>query len=181
MTADNEPPHDDRASLDTGAPAAPELEKLRAEREELLAQLQRARADYQNLRKRTQVDIDNSVRRSLESLLQSLFLVVDNLDLALAAPGGCEDAHGLARGVQLTRDQLLGALAQEGARPIPESAEFDPRLHEAVASVESTTCAAGSVVASLRRGWTWRGQVVRPAHVQVAAAPKEQADEATTD
>jgi molecular chaperone GrpE len=139
--------------------------------DELAAQLARARADYQNLRKRTQVDIDNAVRRSLENLLQNLFVVVDNLDFALRVEAKSEDARQIAHGVELTRRQFLHALAQEGATPIPESATFDPKLHEAVSTTPSPEHAPGAIVNVLRRGWTWRGAVLRPTHVQVAVAP----------
>jgi molecular chaperone GrpE len=138
--------------------------------DELTAQLARARADYQNLRKRTQVDIDNAVRRSLENLLQNLFVVVDNLDFALLVEPKSDDARQLAHGVELTRKQFLHALAQEGAAPIPESEQFDPKLHEAVSTTPSAEHAPGAIVNVLRRGWTWRGAVLRPTHVQVAVA-----------
>jgi molecular chaperone GrpE len=173
MTPDPRPQRDER-NADVGTAAPPELEKLQAEREDLLAQLQRSRADYQNLRKRTQLDVDNAVRRSLEGLLQGLFLVVDNLDLALGSSAAGSEAKNLASGVELTRKQLLTTLAQEGAEPIPASPTFDPRLHEAVSSAPpDREHPPGSVVDTLRRGWSWRGQVLRPAHVRVAAAPRE--------
>lgn len=157
---------------DAGATSAgPARDQLATERDEFAAQLARARADYQNLRKRTQLDIDNAVRRSLENLLQNLFVVVDNLDFALQVEAKSDDARQLAHGVELTRMQFLHALQQEGASPIPASDSFDPKLHEAVSTVATTTHAPGAIVAVLRRGWTWRGAVLRPSHVQVAAAP----------
>ena len=148
-----------------------ETERLRAERDDLLAQLARARADYQNLRKRTQVDIDNSVRRSLEGLLAGMLGVVDHLDFALATKVDSEDGKALAKGVELTRLQLQQVLAQENVQPIAETLAFDPNLHEAVSLVESSVRKPGEIVATLRRGWTWRGQVLRAAQVQVAKAP----------
>lgn len=171
------------SSAASSAPAGPTQEQLSAERDEFASQLARARADYQNLRKRTQLDIDNAVRRSLENLLQNLFVVVDNLDFALQMEPKSDDARQLAQGVELTRLQFLHALAQEGASPIPTADTFDPKLHEAVSTVASTTKAPGEIVAVLRRGWTWRGTVLRPCHVQVAAAPasKPAVDAAPTE
>lgn len=156
---------------DSAAPTAPSRDQLAMERDEAAAQLARARADYQNLRKRTQLDIDNAVRRSLENLLQNLFVVVDNLDFALQVEAKSHDARQLAHGVELTRKQFLHALTQEGASPIPASSTFDPKLHEAVSTIPSATHEPGAIVAVLRRGWTWRGAVLRPSHVQVATAP----------
>ena len=169
----NEPAQQDDEGR--GTATAPEVDKLKTERDDLLAQLARARADYQNLRKRTQIDADNSVRRSLEGLLQGLILVVDHLDLALSSPSKGDEARALARGVEMTREQLLRTLAQEGAQPVLETDEFDPNLHEAVATLPTLEHPPGTIVATLRRGWTWRGQVLRPAHVQVAAPPADTA------
>ncbi len=169
------------ASDASGASPSAERDALRAERDELVTQLARARADYQNLRKRTQLDIDNAVRRSLENLLQNLFVVVDNLDFALKTDARSEDARQLAHGVELTRRQFLHALSQEGAAPIPDSAQFDPKLHEAVTTVQSAEHAPGAVVDVLRRGWTWRGTVLRASHVRVAAAPAVQTHSSGSD
>lgn len=164
----NEPADEGRASTEA---ELGEHEQLRAERDELLSQLQRARADYQNLRKRTQVDIENSVRRSLEGLLQGLLLVVDNLDFALRSSVESPDAKNLAQGVEMTRTQFMHVLAQENVQPIAETRAFDPNLHEAVSTAESASHAEGEIILVLRRGWTWRGQVLRAAQVQVARAP----------
>lgn len=164
-------PNQQAHSEQSGGAAGGEFEALRAERDELAAQLARARADYQNLRKRTQLDVDNAVRRSLENLLQNLFVVVDNLDFALRVEARSEDARQLAHGVDLTRMQFLHALTQEGATPIPDAKTFDTKLHEAVSTAPSTEHPPGTILQVLRRGWTWRGTVLRPAHVQVAAAP----------
>lgn len=153
-----------------------ELERLARERDELAAKLQRATADYQNLRRRQQSDVDAALRRGLESLLQNLLLVLDHLDLALAAPRESPEAESFSRGVALTRDQFLSVLAQEGVTPIDAVGNFDPSRHEAVATVERDDVPPGTVVEVLRRGFAWRDKVLRVAHVRVAAAPKNGTD-----
>lgn len=151
--------------------AAPDATALAAERDDYLARWQRAAADYQNLKRRSATEVEGAVRRSLESLLAGLLLVVDHLDLALSAEVHSDDARSLAEGVRLTRDQLLGTLRQEGVEPTPEGGAFDTRLHEAVAAVERADLEPGQVVDTLRRGYTWRGQVLRAAHVRISRAP----------
>lgn len=160
------------------APEAEDLETLTRERDELLARFQRAQADYQNLKRRMATEVEGAVRRSLEGLLESLLLVVDHLELALAAPAESEDARALTQGVRLTCDQLLRSLAAEGVEPIATEGTFDPNLHEAVATLETGEVEPGQVVDSLRRGYTWRGQVLRAAHVRVARAPEPATPEA---
>ena len=156
---------------DEPQPGAAGPEELERERDEYLARWQRAQADYQNLKRRSQSEVEGAVRRSLEGLLSGLLLVVDHLELALASPAESEDAQNLARGVELTRDQLLVALRQQGVEPIREADQFDPALHEAVATVETDEVASGRVVDTLRRGYTWGDHVLRYAHVRVARAP----------
>lgn len=145
---------------------------LAAERDDYLARWQRAAADYQNLKRRSASEVDNAVRRSLEGLLTGLLLVVDHLDLALSSPVESDDARALSEGVRLTRDQLLGTLRGEGVEPIADGGAFDPNLHEAVATLERDDVEPGQVVDTLRRGYTWRGQVLRAAQVRVSREPQ---------
>lgn len=147
---------------------APEYDALRAERDEYLQQWKRAQADYQNLRRRNQLDFETAQRRGFERLFGNLLLVLDSLDMALAAPASSEDARALAAGVRLTRDQLLAALEAEELRPMNEGGAFDPALHQAVAE-EAAPGEAGRILATLRRGYTWKGAVLRPAQVRVSA------------
>ncbi len=154
-----------------GADPAAQLEELRREREDYLARWQRAAADYQNLKRRSAQEVEGAVRRSLEQLLAGLLLVLDHLELALSSPAESEDGQSLAQGVRLTRDQLLALLRKEGVEPIrEEDRHFDPNLHEAVATVERDDLEPGSVADIVRPGYTWRGQVLRTAHVRVARA-----------
>jgi molecular chaperone GrpE len=147
---------------------APEYDALRAERDEYLQQWKRAQADYQNLRRRNQLDFETAQRRGFERLFGNLLLVLDSLDMALAAPATSEDARALAAGVRLTREQLLAALEAEELRPMNEGGAFDPALHQAVAE-EAAPGEAGRILATLRRGYTWKGAVLRPAQVRVSA------------
>ncbi len=156
-----------------------ELERLRHEAQEHKERWLRAQADYQNLRRRQQTDIDNALRRALESLLQNLLVVVDHLELALAADARSEDAGVLAQGVRQTREQLLGVLRQEGVQPIAHSRAFDANLHQAVATVVSSEHAPGEIVDFLREGYTLRGLVLRAAHVRVAVAAGQPKDGGT--
>lgn len=152
--------------------AEPDAVALAAERDDYLARWQRAAADYQNLKRRSAGEVDNAVRRSLENLLAGLLLVVDHLELALSSRVEHDDARTLADGVRLTRDQLLGTLRQEGVEPTPEGGAFDPNLHQAVAALERADLEPGVVIDTLRRGYTWRGQVLRAAQVRVSRAPQ---------
>lgn len=142
---------------------------LRKQRDEYLALWQRAQADYKNLKRRSGVEVDGAVRRNMAPLLENLLLVLDYLDMALQSPAELQETKDLAMGVSLTRDQLLRALDQEEVVAISTSGSFDPEQHQAVARVEDSGLEPGSIVGTKRSGYSWRGIVLRPAQVDVAA------------
>lgn len=166
------------------SPADPSaFEELTRERDDYIARWQRAQADFQNLRRRTQSDIDVAVRRSQQSLLEGMLLAIDQLDLALAAPRAGTAADQLARGVDMTRSELLRTLAGSGVRPMADLApgdRFDPALHQAVASIPRAEREPGTIVEVVRTGYSWGELVLRPAQVVVASTP-ENADLAESD
>jgi molecular chaperone GrpE len=158
----------ERASdAEDGDPAA-SLASVERERDEHLANWKRAQADYQNLRRRLQTDIDAAVQRAKKPLLQNLLLVLDYLEMALATPCTTRESKDVLAGVEMTRNALQSTLERENVRAIPEGGAFDSALHEAVERVETKTVKAGEIVHTLRRGYTADGQVLRPAQVKVA-------------
>jgi molecular chaperone GrpE len=160
------------ASASKAASAGDEFLRAQRERDEYLAQWKRAQADYQNLKRRAAADFEAQLRHDKKRLLSDLLLVLDSLQMALGAPAASDEAKALAAGVKLTQDQLLAALDKEELRAIPEQERFDPALHEAVAQTPDAG-AAGRVLQTLRRGYTWKGAVLRAAQVRVSCALAE--------
>jgi molecular chaperone GrpE len=164
----------DQATPEDADARVAELESRYADLE---ARWLRAQADYQNSRRRAQQELDSALFRTLQPLLDELLLVADYLDLALATPASGEEAKALAAGVALTRSKLLQALEQVGVRPIPTTGAFDPALHDAAESRVSDDHEAGTILATVRPGYTWQERILRPARVVVAAstdrAPKK--------
>ena len=152
-------------------PPQAELGELRRERDEYLASWQRSQADYQNLRRRLQSDIDAAVQRAQVPLVQDLLLVMDYLEMALATPCATQDCKNVLQGIELTKSVLTRALDRVKVRPVADADTFDSSLHQAVERVETAEREPGSVLATLRRGYTQDGQVLRPAQVKVAVAP----------
>jgi molecular chaperone GrpE len=145
--------------------------ELEARCDELQDRLLRVQADYQNSRRRAQAELENALLRTLQPLLDELLLVLDYLDMALSAPLESPDARSLAAGVELTRSKLQAALELTDVRPIPTSGRFDPAWHEALESRPSPLVEPGTILATVRPGYTWQGRVLRPARVIVAGGP----------
>jgi molecular chaperone GrpE len=166
---------DDTTDLDDEPQTAAESEAgandAETQRDEYLAALQRSQADYQNLRRRLQSDIDAAVGRAKGPLLQDLLLVLDYLDMALAVPVTGAEGKNLHAGVEMTRGQLVRALDREGVKPVADSGPFDASVHDAVESVATDDVPPNSIVATQSKGYTMKGAVLRPAQVKVAVAP----------
>jgi molecular chaperone GrpE len=156
-------------------------------RRELEAERQRA-AEQLQARARTQADFDNYRRRMLTEqarwrddavadALRQLLPVFDNLERATQAAG---ELDAVKQGVDLTLRQLRGTLGTLGLEEIEvgEHAPFDPTRHEAMMQVESAEHAEGEVVRVERRGYSYKGALLRPALVAVAKAPAGRGDPA---
>jgi molecular chaperone GrpE len=126
----------------------------------------RTLADFENFRKRSEREREESKRYALGEPLRDLLEVVDNLELALAAEGSRDD---LKLGVELILRQLRDLLRRHGVREIEAAgARFDPMVHEAVSRQEDAAVEAPTVVEELRRGYQLHDRLLRPAMVRVA-------------
>lgn len=150
---------------------AEEVQKLTAEKQELTDTLVRRQADFENYRKRVEKERQQERHRGVEHLVEKLLPVLDAFDNALAA----EDDPAYVqyrKGFELTRRQLWETLAKAGLERIDTAGKkFDPHLHHAIQSVETSEQPDGTVVDELQTGYTFHGRVLRPAMVRVAAQP----------
>jgi molecular chaperone GrpE len=126
----------------------------------------RAKADAENIRKRSQTDIANAHNYALEGFTTELLGVRDSLEAALVAHNATPEA--LRSGVELTLKLLTAAFEKFGIREVnPVGEKFDPHRHQGISVVESDAD-AGTVVDVLQKGYVLNDRVVRPALVTVA-------------
>ncbi len=141
--------------------------EARSEAGEYLDTLQRVAAEFDNYRKRTERDHADTVLRASQRLIERLLPTLDSFDAALGYEAGSEGEVSILEGLRSTHDLLMETLAGEGFAPIAANGvPFDPAVHEAVAG-PSEEGDGELVVRELRRGYTLRGRVVRPALVTV--------------
>lgn len=156
-----------------------EIEALEAERDDYKERWLRAQADFQNLRRRTGADIDSAVVRAKSEVLSEAITILDYLDMALATPVTTDEAKNLKIGVEMTRGQLQGLFDRLSVKPIPGSDTFDPLIHQAVSTVETTDKEPGTIIEVVRNGYLMGETVLRFTQVRVAAAPEPPAAEAS--
>ena len=149
---------------------APETEYVSALRAELQQEQDRnlrARADFENYRRRVERDRDAAGRQAKREILLALVDLADGFDRALVHINESPDSVVVGLGGMQRR---LGSLLEaEGVKAFESIGHpFDPTRHEAVATVRDGGVASGTVVDEAGRGYLWKDELLRPARVRVA-------------
>lgn len=162
------PSGEDETEADANV-ATPEIQKLQAEKQELMNTLVRRQADFENYRKRIEKERHADRHRGVELFVEQLLPVLDAFDNALTGADKGANAE-YRKGFELIRRQLWDVVSKQGVKRIDAvGKEFDPHLHHAIDSVETADHREGTVVAELQPGYTFHDRVLRPAMVRVAA------------
>jgi molecular chaperone GrpE len=150
------------------------IEEERKRNEEYLTSLRYLQADFENYRKRVDREIRELEEFSTLGIVRKLIPVLDDLDLAVASATKAED-KGLLEGVKMVQKNLGSALESEGLQRIKAVGEpFDPSAHEAVDKVQGKDNSEDMVVEEMRKGYRFKGKVLRPSAVKVAVAARQE-------
>ena len=164
-------PSEEQRPADPNAPAqAPEqrLAELEARHAEVSDAYLRAKAEAENVRRRSEEEMAKARKYAVESFADSLLPVKDSLEAALAIPNAT--AEQVLEGVHATLRQLASVLERNKVLEInpPAGTRFDPHQHQAISMVPAEQ-EANTVVAVLQKGYLIADRVLRPALVTVAA------------
>ena len=151
---------------EAGQNACAEIEeKAKAEIEDMRL---RMAAEMDNFKKRLTREHQEQMRYASERVLSDLLPALDNLDLAIQYGSTHEACKDMMQGIELTRKQLLDAVAKNGLTSVGEKGEaFDPALHEAVGVEGAEGVEPGAVSRVLQRGYKLHDRLLRPAKVMV--------------
>ena len=134
--------------------------------------LLRTRAEIDNIRRRTEQDVEKAHKFALEKFAKDILNTIDNLERALATPANMEDesVKALFDGVELTLKELLATVARFGVEPVGVVGEvFNPDLHQAISMQPMEGFETNQITTVLQKGYLLNGRVIRPAMVMVAA------------
>jgi molecular chaperone GrpE len=144
------------------------LEDARNKADEHWNEVLRLRAEMDNLRKRTERDIENARKYALEKFIESLLSVADSLDLGLKACQEATDLAALQQGTEMMHSQFFQTLERFGVKPIdPLGEPFNPDLHQAIA-MQPSDGEPNRVIQVLQKGYQLNDRVLRPALVIVS-------------
>jgi molecular chaperone GrpE len=168
-------PETSETTVDTSAPSGSdsnsaihaELEVALAKVSELQDAYLRAKAEADNIRRRSQDEVAKAHKYGIEKFAESLVPVMDSLHAALATQNATPET--MKEGMEITLRQLVAAFEKGGVVELnPVGEKFDPRRHQAIASVPAEA-EPNTVVAVMQRGYLIADRVLRPALVTVAA------------
>ena len=191
VDVENQTPEDDQPTADAAESATEEpaadtsnedlsleqaLEKLA--QAELAADrakddLLRVQAEMQNLRRRTEQDVEKAHKFGQERFSTELLSVMDNLERALEAASDREEeaVKAIYDGVELTLKSFTDCFSKFNIEVVdPLGEPFDPDLHQAMSIQENADVEPNSVIAVMQKGYTLHGRVLRPAMVMVSKA-----------
>src|SRR5690554_116634 len=134
----------------------------------------------QNLRRRTEQDIEKAHKFGQERMTSELLTVIDNLERALqvSVDADNEAVKALQEGVELTLKSFVDCFRKFSIEQVdPLGEPFDPQLHQAMGMQENPDVEPNTVIAVMQKGYTLHGRVVRPAMVMVSKAPSARIDE----
>lgn len=144
-------------------------DKLEQQVAELTADLQRTRADFENFRKRAELDKQASVKIGESKAIMKLLPVIDTVERAtLHVPAELKD-DAWVKGVTNLSSSLMKSLSSIGLQRIDssEGATFNPELHEAIQVDEDAEGEKEVIAEELQAGYLLEGRPIRHAMVKV--------------
>jgi len=153
----------------------PSVEEYKAKIAELEAKLEeeenrylRLRADFENMRRRSQLDLQAAEKYRAQKLLTDLLPVIDNFERALDVKVESEDAKNLYKGIEMVYNLLIEAAKKEGLEVIPAVDQpFDPNVHQAIMQESDPEKESGIVLKEFQKGYKLKDRVLRPSMVSV--------------
>jgi molecular chaperone GrpE len=157
--------------LETTALLQSEVDRLKQERDQTVERLARLQAEFENARKRDARERADFRDFAVAGAVERFLPVLDNFQLALKSSGSLEQ---LRSGLELVVKQIEEVLRSLNVQPVEAvGARFDPRVHEALESVDRTDLPDHQVLDEVRRGYRIRDRLLRPALVRVVNNPQQ--------
>ena len=132
----------------------------------------RAKAEVDNIRRRSAQDVEKARKFALEKFVGELLPTVDNLERAIASFDQEDEAQkAVLEGVELTLQSFMNTLDKFDVKAVdPQDQPFNPELHQAMSMQEVEGVEPNTVIAVMQKGYELNGRLVRPAMVMVSKA-----------
>jgi len=144
------------------------VDELRAKLTETEGRTLRLQADFENYKRRVQMDKQAAEKYRAQSLVSDILPALDNFERAMQVEATDEQTKSLLQGMEMVHRQLLEALTKEGVEVIEAvGKQFDPNEHQAIMQVEDSEFESNAVVEEFQKGYKLKDRVIRPSMVKV--------------
>ena len=148
-----------------------ELEQVKGERDQLLDRLARLQAEFENSRRREVKERQDVRDYAVQNAVEPFLGVMDNFQLALNAEGSVDQVRSGVELILRQMDDVLRGLNVQSVESVGQ--QFDPRVHEALGSIETAEYPDHQVIEEIRKGYKLRDKLLRPALVKIAVNGKQ--------
>jgi molecular chaperone GrpE len=144
------------------------VDELQAKLTETEGRTLRLQADFENYKRRVQMDKQAAEKYRAQSLVSDILPALDNFERAMQVEATDEQTKSLLQGMEMVHRQLLEALTKEGVEVIEAvGKQFDPNEHQAIMQVEDSEFESNAVVEEFQKGYKLKDRVIRPSMVKV--------------
>ncbi|MEC3331690.1 nucleotide exchange factor GrpE [Bacillus cereus] len=144
------------------------VDELQAKLTETEGRTLRLQADFENYKRRVQMDKQAAEKYRAQSLVSEILPALDNFERAMQVEATDEQTKSLLQGMEMVHRQLLEALTKEGVEVIEAvGKQFDPNEHQAIMQVEDSEFESNAVVEEFQKGYKLKDRVIRPSMVKV--------------
>ncbi|PGO28438.1 nucleotide exchange factor GrpE [Bacillus cereus] len=144
------------------------VDELQAKLTETEGRTLRLQADFENHKRRVQMDKQAAEKYRAQSLVSDILPALDNFERAMQVETTDEQTKSLLQGMEMVHRQLLEALTKEGVEVIESvGKQFDPNEHQAIMQVEDSEFESNAVVEEFQKGYKLKDRVIRPSMVKV--------------
>lgn len=133
------------------------MEEEKLTEKEYFEKLARLQAEFENFRRRTELEKRETSANSNANLIFQLLEVLDNFELSLK--------HSADPGIKLVYSQLLKILERQGLKPIKAEGKFNPKLHEAIIKEEGENY--GTILEEIKKGYMLNDKLIRASKVRI--------------
>ena len=145
------------------------IQSLEKEVEEYKEKLLRKAAEFENYKRRNEIDQLNLLNYSGESLIIKLLPIIDDFERSLQHMDDAKDVESIKTGVKLVYDKLMKILDEQGVKKIEAVGQpFNVELHEAVMQRKDENTEPHTVLDELEKGYMYKDKVIRHTKVIVS-------------
>ncbi len=145
------------------------LEKAESSSKDYLDKLQRSMAEFDNFRKRTNLEKASMYENGARDTIEKLLPILDNFERAILSTPEEDKNSAMFKGIDMIFNQMVETFKNMGVEEVAGVGEtFDPNIHNAVLHIDDDSFGENVVAEVMQKGYKYKDKIIRPSMVKVA-------------